>query len=140
MANANRYRVSSRLPISERMFDPGSVTPGPTEYLDTAQFESEHTRTPKQEVLNECWPPGDMARRIKPASPDRFVKVIVRVEFEHDGWTEIAGTAQRWWRNHVCISVGDPRLRTMYVWLDAADVRRAPVDNEPPAAPEPGIL
>lgn len=75
-----------------------------------------------QDVLNQSWPPADVARELK--TRDDGIGVRVRVVFDRDGEQWLDGVARRWWQTHVCVECGDARLRVRYVWVGAEDVRR----------------
>lgn len=74
-----------------------------------------------QDVLNESWPPADVARKLQ----DREgIPVTVRVVFGRDGEQQLDGRARRWWEQHVYVELKDRRIRTTGVWVDASDVQR----------------
>lgn len=75
-----------------------------------------------QDVLNQSWPPAEVARELR-NRPDA-IAAKARVMFETDGEQWLDGIARRWWQQHVCVELEDPRLRVRYVWVSAADVRR----------------
>jgi hypothetical protein len=105
----------------------GWFPPGPRHHSDRA-------------VLNESWPPLDVARRLKDVPRDRQIEVEARLVLPYGGEEWVRARAVRWTRTHVCVWVPDARLLIPYVWLVPSDVRRVPVDNEPPAAPDRGTL
>lgn len=75
-----------------------------------------------QDVTNESWPPGTIARTLRDA--DHAIDVTARVVFALDGEQYLPGRATRWTRQHVCVAISDPRLQVSFVWLNPADVRR----------------
>lgn len=77
-----------------------------------------------QAVTNRSWPPGDIARTLRDAPADQQIDVIARIVFADDGEQHLPGLATRWTRQHVCVSISDPRLQVQFVWLNPADVRR----------------
>jgi hypothetical protein len=60
------------------------------------------------------------------------IAVMVRVVFERDGETWIEGSAMRWDRTRVCVTVNDVLLSSGYVWVRARDVRRLGTQAPPP--------
>lgn len=75
-----------------------------------------------QDVLNQLWPPPEVARELK--NRDDAIEVQVRVVFDRDGEQWLDSVARRWWQLHVCVECEDRRLRVRYVWVGAGDVRR----------------
>ena len=75
-----------------------------------------------QDILNQSWPPAEIARELK--NRDDAIDVRVRVVFDPDGEQWLEGIARRWWQQHVCVECDDPRLRIRYLRVDAADVKR----------------
>lgn len=84
----------------------------------SAPAPPDHSRW--QEVLNESWPPADVARRLRDVAEP--IAVTVRLELDQDGEVRLQAQAVRWWQQHVCVYLIDPRLQARYVWVDAADV------------------
>ena len=77
----------------------------------------------QEEVLNQSWPPAEVARALNNVREP--IAVSARVVFERDGETWLDAMAVRWWRRHVCVHVeGEERLQVPYVWVDAGEVRR----------------
>ena len=83
-----------------------------------------------QKVLNESWPFRDSngdrhARGLDDKPANEQVDVVVRVEFDQDGETYLAGRAIRWTDNntHACVVVNDPHLLTGHLWVRTRDTR-----------------
>jgi hypothetical protein len=57
---------------------------------------------------------------------------MVRVVFERDGETWIEGSAMRWDRTRVCVTVNDVLLSSGYVWVRGQ--RRAATRHAGPSA------
>jgi hypothetical protein len=68
------------------------------------------------------------AREIPPRRAQRdldpYVRVRVRVVWEHDGEELRETIAVAWAGRDVLVDVTDPRVHVGWVWLDAADVER----------------
>lgn len=75
-----------------------------------------------QTVLNESWPPTDVAAVLK--NVPEPIPVTVRLVFDTDGEQQLAGRAVRWWQRHVYVELDDHRIRSTGVWVDAGDVKR----------------
>lgn len=77
-------------------------------------------------VLNESWPPPEIARRLRDVDVDKQIPVIAHVVFE-SGEEQLFGYATRWAKDlpHVRVSINDARLTTGGLWLAPADIQRA---------------
>lgn len=82
----------------------------------------------EQKILNTSWPlrdkDGQHARGIDDQPADNQRPCWVRLVFDVDGEVELPGRARRWNQSHVYVSVSDPRVPNMAVWVRAGDVRR----------------
>lgn len=78
--------------------------------------------TSRQAVVNQSWPPREVALRLTDRAD--AIAVRARVELEVDGEDWIDGTAKRWYGRSVCVYAEDSRLLAPYTWLDADDVVR----------------
>lgn len=86
----------------------------------------------EQKIANESWPLRDKTGRrhaegIDDQPADNQRPCWVRLVFDVDGEVELPGRAVRWNRSHVYISVSDPRVPNMAVWVRAGDCRRRDV-------------
>lgn len=82
-----------------------------------------------QKILNESWPEKDeqgngCARNVYYAPIDKIIPCIVRLDFAQDGEMVLDGTAERWTRSHVYVTLDDARVSHHAVWVRARDVRR----------------
>jgi hypothetical protein len=110
---------------------PATHDRGSGPYLDGRPLTPERLH---QQILNQSWPQRDKdgfhARDVQPArradgSP-WTIDVEVRIEFDGDGETVLAGRAERWNATHVFVAaINDPRVPRPGVWVEARDVRRA---------------
>lgn len=76
-----------------------------------------------QKVLNENWPPADVARRLNDRPVEEQIPVSVRVVFTA-GEERLDGMAARWTRMHGYVIVADQRIRNQGIWVLAADIQR----------------
>lgn len=107
--------------------DRGDGIPRDANGYPYASYPAERAKL-HQKVLNESWPLRDRdgfhARGIEPQPIERHIPVTVRIVFERDDETFLEGVATRWTRSHVFVELVDPRLRQMFIWVLARDVRR----------------
>lgn len=77
------------------------------------------------EVLNQSWPPPEVARRLCDVPIEDQIHVRVRVLFE-TGEEQLEGIATRWTKNlpHVRVSINDVRLVSGGVWVSPSDIER----------------
>ena len=76
-------------------------------------------------VLNQSWPPAEIARRLCDVPIEDQIRVRVRVVFE-TGEEHLEGIATRWTKNlpHVRVAINDVRIVSGGVWVAPSDIER----------------
>jgi hypothetical protein len=86
-------------------------------------------------VLNQSWPPAEVARRLTDVPIEQQIPVRVRVVFE-TGEEQLDGIATRWVKNlpHVRVAINDVRIVSGGVWVAPSDIERVSSPTAPSAS------